>query len=126
MNKFKKLWRFLGIIGLIATLIFFLKQPSNNEICLQQYEKEKYNFFNGIVTNKFINKKEHNYKTLILDGKRTIWMNWDLSGLYEFIQTNDSIIKNKGSYEVKLYRNSIEYKFSIDFGCDIMAQKLKD
>lgn len=45
-------------------------------------------------------------------------MNWDESGLYEFIQTKDSIVKDSGSYEVKLFRDSMKYTFIIDYGCD--------
>ena len=118
MNKLKIIWGILGIIGFILTLIFILSQPSNNEICLQQYEKERKKTYAGFVTDKFIDKEEHNYKTLILNKQQTIWMNWDVSGLYEFIEVNDSLSKDSGSYELKVYRDSLEYSFNNNYGCD--------
>lgn len=95
-----------------------MKQPSNNEICFQKYEAERNSFYHGFVAKKIINKEEHNYKTVILSNGQELWMNWDLSGLYDFIEVNDSIVKNRGSYEVHVYRNSVEYKFVIDYGCE--------
>lgn len=119
MNKLKIIWGILGIIGFILTLIFILSQPSNNEICIQQYEKERKRTYAGFVTDKFIDDKEHNYKTLILNKQQTIWMNWDVSGLFEFLEVNDNVVKDSGSYEVIVYRDSLEYSFIINYGCDI-------
>ncbi|MBK6284586.1 MAG: hypothetical protein IPF54_19895 [Draconibacterium sp.] len=81
-------------------------------------QKEKGIYYNGVVTKKFINSEEHNYKTVLLNNGQELWMNWDLSGLYEFIEINDSIMKNSGSYAVKVYRDSLEYIYVIDYGCE--------
>lgn len=126
MTLYRKIWGILYIIGIIGVVIFFISQPSSEKICIQQYEKEKSVYYDGIVTNKYIDSTEHNYRTIILSNHKSLWMDWDESGLYEFIEVNDSIVKDTGSYEVRLYRDSIEYNFIIDFGCDDMAQKLKD
>jgi hypothetical protein len=118
MSKVKIIRLLLAIIGFTLIIIFILKQPSNNEICIQKYKTEKSKFYNGLVTKKFINAEENNFKTVLLNNGQELWMNWDLSGLYEFITTNDSIVKDSGSYAVKVYRDSLEYIYVIDYGCE--------
>jgi hypothetical protein len=118
MTTIKKIWGVLYIVGIIGVIIFIVSQPSDDEICIQQYKKEKGIYYNGVVTKKFINSEEHNYKTVLLNNGQELWMNWDLSGLYEFIEINDSIMKNSGSYAVKVYRDSLEYIYVIDYGCE--------
>ncbi len=125
MTIYRKIWGILYFVGIIGVLIFFISQPSSEELCLQQYKNEKNVFYNGVVTNKYLDSLEHNYKTIILNNHKTLWMNWDESGLYEFVQPFDSIVKNSGSYEVKLFRDSMRFTFTIDYGCENMAQKIK-
>ena len=121
MTNFKKIWKtwsliafFISIIGLIY---FRLQAPT----CSEYYKKAKLNEFNGIVENKFIDKKQHNYKIIILFNKSAlekIILNTDKSGFYEYIKEGDSIIKETGSYKMKVFKKSkIDTIFILYYGC---------
>jgi hypothetical protein len=119
MTNYRKIWSVFYIVGITGIIIFFLSQPSDNEICVQQYSKEKTVFYNDIVSAKYLDQLNHNSKIIeFKNKKRKINMDWDLSGLYEFIELNDSIVKDSGSYAVKVYRDSLEYIYVIDYGCE--------
>ncbi|WP_053178555.1 hypothetical protein [Sunxiuqinia dokdonensis] len=118
MKKAKRIWLVWYTLSIIVVVVFFLSQPSSDKVCLQQYEREKGISYDGIVKAKYRDSTNHFDRTVELKDDRKILMEWDKSGLFEFIQTNDSIIKKAGGYEVKLYRNLNEYKFQIDFGCN--------
>ena len=126
MKTKTKIWGILYFGGIIVVVIFFLSQPSSQELCYQQYEKEKSISYSGIIVSKFRDSTDHFDRKIKLFESEKILMEWDESGLYEFLQPNDSIVKDTGSFEVRIYRDSIEYKFIIDYGCDDMVQKLKD
>ena len=126
MTTGKKIWGILYIVGIIGVIIFFISQPSDDEICIQQYKKEKGIYYNGRVVAKYLDKANHNSKTLELSMKgEKVNLDWDLSGLYEFVEVNDSIVKDTGNYEVRIYRDSDEYKFIIDYGCDNLKGKME-
>lgn len=121
----KIIWGILYFGGIVGVVIFFLSQPSSKELCYQQYEKEKNILYSGIVVDKYRDSTDHFDRKIELYKSTKILMEWDESGLYEFIQPNDSIVKDTGSYEVRVYRDSVEYKFVIDYGCDNLKNKLK-
>jgi len=122
MKQFKKIWRIWSYVALllsVITLIYFrLQEPP----CSEYYENaKKIIIFNGIVNDKIIDKKRHNYKTIILSVKYTlqkIILDSDKSGFYDYIKKGDSIIKESGSFEMKVFRNSeIDTTFILDYGC---------
>ena len=81
--------------------------------------------WNGKVTNKYIDKKEHNYKIVVFDyeefGKkkqkthRSIAFNQNEN--YTKIEVGDSIIKKSGNKFVILKRNEVVTKLLIDTIC---------
>lgn len=126
MTKFKTVWAIWTILSLIGVIVFIILQPSSKKICIQQFEKERLISYDGVVKAKYLDSTEHYYRTVVLNDSQFLLMNWDESGLYDFIQTKDSIVKNSGSYEVMLFRDSMKYTFTIDYGCGNMAQKVKN
>lgn len=118
MKRNKKNWTILYVVSIIVVIIFFINQPSTKEVCKQLYEKEKVVSYSGIVLSKYRDSTNHYDRVIELKTKEKIIVEWDKSGLYEFVQFNDRIIKKEGSYEVKLYRNSTEHSFVVDFKCN--------
>jgi|TARA_R100000541_G_scaffold54364_2_gene62844 hypothetical protein len=67
--------------------------------------------YSGLVTNKFIDSEQHNYRTVIIrnDEKSDIFLlDFETSGLFEFIQVGDSIFKKKNSLNLRLKRYQLD------------------
>jgi len=67
--------------------------------------------YSGIVVEKFINTKQHNYKTVIIEQNGesyTILFDFEMGGFYEFIEVGDSISKRKGTLDVQLIRKDLD------------------
>ena len=106
---------------LITGVVFFIVQILNQPSCLESYIKEKEIHFNGIITKKFIDKKNHNYPMIqILNKGMSLDYNLvhDLSGVFDFVEKGDKIIKNKGSNDVIVRRDGEDILFVLDFGCE--------
>ena len=118
---FKKIWRIWTIVGFFVIIAFFAYKLSNQKSCSYYYKNEKKKFYSGIITNKYVDKKEHNNKFIELENEYNnlkLLMNNDLSGLFEYVRVNDSIIKKKDSYLISVYRNSKKDTiFELDYGC---------
>jgi hypothetical protein len=92
------------IICVMIVVNYFL--PSPNEINKSAYEALKFERFTGIVQTKYLDKKNHNHPTVVLKNKfgtQEILLIRDRSGLFEYIENGDSIVKEYGSYEVELF-----------------------
>ncbi|MPQ47689.1 hypothetical protein GCQ56_11810 [Marinifilum sp. N1E240] len=104
---------YIGLI-IISGILFFTytieKQSSKlPQLFKGQVEKE----YIGIVSKKYIDQKNHNNKTLILDRSgvimKTFW-NADKSGFFEYVNESDSIVKNSGSEIINVYREGLHLK----------------
>ena len=78
--------------------------------------------WNGIITNKYLDKPNHNNRTIEIQNElqtKNI-QNWYLlnNGNYQIINVGDSIAKNKNSLIVELYQNGKKIALSVDFGCE--------
>jgi len=111
------------LIITIVYAIFWFKSRwvTLDEECYELYEIEKDNFYHGYVIKKFNDKRNHGAKTILLIDEQdtlSIGMAFDNSGLFEYIETNDIIVKNSGYYQVHLFRNhEQDTAFLIDYGC---------
>lgn len=120
MMIFKKFWKKWTLISFFFVVAFFIYVTLNQKSCEEYYEQEKNIYFEGIITKKIINKNEHNYPILIIEGNgETIRYNLtsDLSGLYDFAEIGDEIKKEKGFNEITVKRNSNEIVYILDYGC---------
>ncbi|MBK8806557.1 MAG: hypothetical protein IPO21_07905 [Bacteroidales bacterium] len=95
--------------------------PSANEIRCSCYEKDKSLVYFGKVINKYKDKKNHDFSLVIVENRGivdTLDLTWDYTYLFEYIEINDSIKKDSGSYDVHLYRDKIDNIFTLDYNCD--------
>ncbi len=97
----------LGTI-VIVKFISTVKKLNPDKKASEYYRED---VFSGLVLNKYIDSKQHNYKTLIVgnDNKEhRILFDFEIGGLYEFIQIGDSIFKKKDTLDVRLKRNKMD------------------
>ncbi|WP_316839812.1 hypothetical protein [Pedobacter gandavensis] len=109
----------LGFVVLVLVPVVFIINDDNLNnyyTCnrLGNFKKEDYN---GVVVKKFINEANHSMRTVKLTNNLDIVLNEDTSSFYQFIEKNDSIVKVKGSDELKVFRSGQMFKFKIYFPC---------
>jgi hypothetical protein len=81
-------------------LILYLSKIQSNKLNIESCEKFKKEAFSGKIENKFIDKKEHNYRMLIISKNNGSDSSFYNSGFWDFVQTNDSIVKKGDSFEI--------------------------
>lgn len=118
MRKFKYLFLLVPLVLLI--LFYFRDNIGHKGQCddLKKFCEEEYR---GVVFDKYLNKNNHNFETIIIDcqgEKRTIILPRDTSGFYNFISIKDSIVKNKLDCFTKVYKQNSEIRFYISWGCE--------
>lgn len=106
------------IIILIPT-IFFINRI---ELGFRSIESQRCKRFNdyldhqiiGTIESKYIDKQNHAFKTLnFTNGKREVEVTLFVKGLYDFLQSGDSIRKISGNSELKVFRNNQEKTFNV-------------
>lgn len=105
---------------LIIGVMFFIVQILNQPSCLESYIKEKEIHFNGIITKKFIDKKNHNYPMIQILNKGTSLdynLIHDLSGVFDFVIEGDTIVKKKGTNTIVVKGVFKDTLFVLDYGC---------
>ena len=109
------------ILGLLTIIFFiFLAKERTKEDCIRIKKKYVNKEYNGIINRKFEDKENHALPTLIIkeENQPKIFGSFrDISGLYEYTQVGDSIIKEKGSLKVMIIRDDIDTIFKLDFDC---------
>lgn len=117
----KKIWIIWTIVGLVVIIIWFIFQYRNINTCEENYRKEKLEEYYGIVDRKYVDQYNHSFKLVKLKFRtqiRTLHMNSDLSGLFEYIEKGDSLAKQSGQYDVEVYRDGELSKiFKINYDC---------
>ncbi|HKJ81250.1 MAG TPA: hypothetical protein VJ954_04455 [Ignavibacteriaceae bacterium] len=107
-----------SVFIIVVILLFLISNYSSVNNCIKANQELS---FNGHVIRKYIDKKNH--ENLILEimdqGSKIkkIDLSVDHSGLYKYVQANDSIVKYFGSLKIMLYRNSTDTTFLFDRKC---------
>ena len=104
MGFFKKIYRitfFMIIIQLI--LIFYVFNDNTFDIQKQQQQLNLKLNYNGIVTDKFIDKFEHSWPVIVLKNEKKIYVP---ENIYNKIKIKDSIFKKKESLVLMVLRGS--------------------
>lgn len=116
--KPKKISIVLGILTIIVFTI--LAKERSKDDCLDIKEKYLNIEYKGIVVRKFEDKENHAIPTLIIREKNQekIFSTFrDFGGLYAYAQIADSIIKEKGTLEVRIVRDKNDTTINMDFNC---------
>lgn len=121
MRLYKKLRFWLSVVAILGIAIYLIFGPSfQDEIC-QNFEQAKELKFQGVVQNKYIDKDEHSYPIIEIkqfnnENSRLNLTN-DKSGLFDFLQIGDTVIKKTGTtFRVK--KANRWHEMNIDFGCE--------
>ncbi len=116
-----------GFLGLFITLIILLKSCGDeifefdpqNYLC-SAYEEDKNLSFKGIIDSIYLDLGNHNAKIIEIrtgNESKPFYIEYDRSGLFEFSQKGDSIIKKSESYVIVIIRNDVVTSFNLDYGC---------
>jgi hypothetical protein len=108
------------LFTLITILVFYLFIPSEKEICLKAFSDALKLEFKGTVREKFIDNNNHLAPTIIVEsGKDSIKITdyRDRSGLFEYLEKGDSIIKSNNSPLITVKRNDVNSSFTITYDC---------
>jgi hypothetical protein len=117
----------VSFFGMFIILIVILRNCSSeifdikpNDILCDTYRQESFTVINGIVDSVYEDKKNHSQDMLkVKNGKdiQTIYLEYDRSGLFEYLNSGDSVIKEYKSYEVVVKRSNSVKVFVLDYGC---------
>lgn len=113
-------WKlFLALISivLISLLIIVNNDKFNTSLACAKSEEFKNQEYGGIMQKKYLDKDNHQVRTIKLKNEETIILARDTSIFYSFVQQNDSIVKERGMDFLNVYRMGKIYKFKIYFGC---------
>jgi hypothetical protein len=114
-ENWRKPWRIAGLVFLaiiISVNIFY--KPTYNSVdedakgyCFFS-DKMKKLLINGVVKEKFRDKKNHLFPVFKLGDKEGQVINsvGEGSGFYDSLRVGDSLYKPSGSLEVKIYRDT--------------------
>ena len=101
-------------------IVFFLNKfcgDYERKICLKKIRDLS---FNGIVVEKYIDKKEHDYQRIRVQENgivQKVNLTNDQSGLFKYLQVNDSVNKITGYLNVAVHRDSKDSIFVINKLC---------
>lgn len=121
------LYLVLGTSFPLLTVVFIISAFSQMKdfgtVDWCEYEKQfRQTEWQGIVTKKYIDNANHAYETIEIDnnGKLRTIQNWVIfqNGNFEQIEIGDSIVKELGVVNLKLYRQDVEIELVVDYGCD--------
>ena len=104
-----------ALFGIVSVLIFYIILNYSRKLFIE----ETYDIsFTGVLNNKYWDKNDHNRaKIEILNMADTIIYDLqnDASGLFEYINKGDSIVKMPNSFDVRVYNLSRDTIFKLNF-----------
>lgn len=115
MRKYSYAPNFIVALVLYMSIVSFSK-CANIATCAEE-DHFKENGYSGIVIRKFLNGKNHRFRTLSLTGGDEMILVLDTTKLYDFVQPGDSLIKKRGSKEVFVKRNGKVVSYVVYFDC---------
>lgn len=118
----KKILIIIVVLFPLFYVIFWgiINIPSQSDLCKQGIELYKGHFFKGIVKEKYIDKENHMNKTVIIKNKtfeKTIYLDADIGGVYDYIVVGDSIEKKEGELFVRISRQNKDTIINFKFNC---------
>ncbi len=99
----------LLIIG--STIVFLFTKKVLEITGGDPSEYYRNDIYTGVVIKKFINREQHNHRTLIIkqkDKEHVVLFNFVMGGLYEFIEVGDTLSKKSGTLDLRLKRKDLD------------------
>jgi hypothetical protein len=108
------------VFGFIIIVIWLLSESSKFEVTSSDAKRIfKDVVYDGVLTNKFVDKEQHNYKKIILkdfNGREsTHILDLESGGLYDYLEIGDTIYKKRGELFLKLKRKKIDTIIHLKF-----------
>lgn len=119
--KIKNIYKFYVVICLVVLAIWANDKIKNFGSCEDAMEMELLIDYSGNIVNKYIDSLNHLARTIKIKNEKgemkKILMDWDKSGLFDYLDTGDSIVKVLDSYDVQVYKKNKLRTFTIDYKC---------
>jgi len=119
MRSFAKVYIGLAVVGLIVIYFWFKSLSSSDEeeynSAINAYKSDQYN---GVIINKYKDENQHNYQKVILDelgSDKVLLFNIETSGVYDFLEVGDSLMKENGSLCIRVIRNDLDTILEMSF-----------
>lgn len=125
MNKILKIA--LSFVTIFIVLILILRSCKTdifkfnpqNDLCTA-YNEVKFVVIKGRISNVLEDRDNHSVNTFEIEDNndlQKLYLEFDKSGLFEYAQKGDSLIKNYKEHEVTIIRDGLEKTFLLDYGC---------
>ena len=106
------------VITVIALSIWLGDIPNSAEQHNNFIESYRIESYSGIIKRKYVDKKQHGYKTIVIDEnyiERSILLDYEKGGLYNYLQVGDSVIKKENSLKINVLRDNIDTIIKMKF-----------
>ena len=107
----------IAIVILSSILVVTNGDKCNTSLACSRLTKFKGEEYHRVVSKKYLDQKNHRFKTIEFREGDPIVLARDTSSFFDFIQPEDSLVKIQGSDTLSVYRRNSIYKFEIYFGC---------
>jgi hypothetical protein len=112
-----------GLAFLSSAIFLFSSLPSLNDSACNAYKEFRSQEYKVVIVDKYIDKKEHSYPTLIckdLKANRIVNHNLvhDVSGFFKFVSIGDTLIKQKNEIGINIKNAKTDTIYVLDYGCN--------
>ena len=114
--KWPKWYFILSAFFVMVFLIYHFK--SGSTIRDNVFKQDLGLNFRSSILDKYIDHENHNYKTcILLEGTDTLilYLDFDKSGLFEYLRKGDSIFKKPGDSLIIVKRGNISKRFYLKY-----------
>ncbi len=108
---------FFLICVVISFYLSFYEDELNKEHIEEQKRELQLTILNDIVETKFIDSNNHSFRIIIFQNKKKFnLINSDTAGFFNYLAPNDSIVKDKESDIVRVFRGETIKEFRLERG----------
>ena len=113
----------ISVTGIVITIVLFYLLPTIHETVCSRYKTDvKNENVKGKVIRKFIDIENHSRKFTEIISNHIDTIKYDLtldiSGIYEYLNVNDSVVKESGNYNFAIKRESKDTVFVLNYDCN--------
>jgi len=114
--KWPKWYIALSVLFVVAFFIYNHESPST--VRNKKFQQDILVSLNGLLIDKYIDFENHEYKTCMIKqniGTLTVLLNFDQSGLFNYLQVGDSVFKIRGDSLVIVKRGNDKKQFYLKY-----------